>query len=110
MISGGRLRWRAQVLKASTAVDSMGRRTSTFSNGSTLRVDMRESGAIEQQYADGIAVVGTWEVRARWPDIARTTLTSLDRLVVRGKTLRIEGFVNLDERDRVAVLQCREVE
>lgn len=109
MISGGRLKWRATVQKASTTVDSMGRRTSTFTDGETLRVDMRETGALEQQYADGVAVVGSWEVRCRWPDVARTNLTALDRLVVRGRLLRIEGFVNLDERDRVAVIQCREV-
>jgi hypothetical protein len=53
--------------------------------------------------------VGNWEVRLRWPNVARVGLTELDRLVVRGKTLRINSIINLDEKDRVAVISCSEV-
>jgi head-tail adaptor len=109
MISGGRLRWVATVQRASAAVDALGRRTSTFTDVGTVRVDMRENGSAEQTYADGVAVVARWEIRMRWPNIARLAITELDRLVVRGKTMRITSSINLDERDRLAVLDCTEV-
>lgn len=109
MISGGRLHRVATVLKASTSTDSIGRRVATYTDGGTVRADIREGSAQESVYADGVAVVGNWEIRVRWPNIARVGLTELDRLEVRGKTLRINGIVNLDERDRVAVISCSEV-
>jgi head-tail adaptor len=109
MISGGRLRWSASVLRAATTLDALGRRTNTFTEQGTMRVDLRESGSSEQPYADGVAVVANWEIRTRWPNIARLGVTELDRLTVRGRTLRINGIRNLDERDRVAVLDCSEV-
>jgi hypothetical protein len=109
MISGGRLRWRATVRKASTIPDSLGRRSTTYSNGGFVRVDMRAPSASEQVYADGVAVIRNWEIRSRWADIGRVGLSEIDRLEVRGKTLRINSIINLDERDRVAVLDCSEV-
>lgn len=109
MISGGRLLRVASVLKASTSVDNIGRRVNTYTDGGTVRADIREGSAQESVYADGVAVVGNWEVRLRWPNVARVGLTELDRLVVRGKTLRINSIINLDEKDRVAVISCSEV-
>ncbi len=109
MISAGRLRWNARVMKAATTTDSLGRRTSTFTGGLYFRTDMRERGAAEVAYADGVAVTTQYELRTRWPEVARTTMTELDRIVVRGKTLRIESIENADERDRLAVIQCTEV-
>ncbi len=109
MISGGRLRWVATVQRASTTLDALGRRVNTWTDSGTLRVDLREAGSSEQPYADGVAVVASWEVRARWPNVARLTISELDRILVRGRLLRINGIRNLDERDRVAVLDCSEV-
>ena len=109
MISGGRLRFAATVYRAATTTDVLGRRTSTFTDVGDMRVDMREAGSSEVNYADGVAVVANYELRARWPNISRLTVTELDRLSVRGRTLRINGIRNLDERDRVAVLDCSEV-
>lgn len=109
MISAGRLRWNARVMKASSGTDSLGRRTSTFTGGAYFRTDMRERGAAEVGYAEGVAVTTQYELRTRWPEIARTTMTELDRIVVRGKTLRIQSIENADERDRLAVIQCTEV-
>jgi head-tail adaptor len=109
MLNSGRNRWKARVSRATTSTDSLGRRQNTFTTAGYLRCDIRENGSAEQVYADGVAVVGSWEVRCRWQDIGRLTITELDRLTVRSKLLRIESIVNLDERDRVAVIQCREV-
>jgi head-tail adaptor len=36
-------------------------------------------------------------------------VTAADRLSVRGHTLRINSIRNLDEADRVAVIDCTEV-
>jgi len=109
MISAGLTRWVAQVKKAPTGTDSYGRRNATYTDGVTVRCDLREIGGGEQTYAEGVADVSQYEVRMRWPNVSRASLTTLDRLVVRGKTLRINNIRNLDERDRVAVLDCVEV-
>lgn len=109
MISSGLTRFSADVYKASPSTDSLGRRVTTYVKGSSFRCDLREETPAEQLYADGVAVVQAYEVRTRWPNIARTTLTPLDRIVVRGHTLRITGIRNLDQKDRVAVIDTMEV-
>lgn len=109
MISGGRLLFSATVLKASSSVDALGRRVSTFTSGNDCRCDLRSQGNSEQNYADGVANVINWEVRIRWPNVSRLNITTLDRLSVDGKTLRINGITNLDMAYRVAVIDCTEV-
>jgi head-tail adaptor len=110
MISAGRLRHVATVKRASTSVDSLGRRSTTYTTAGEIRVDMRQSQGNEQVYADGVAVVAATELRCRWPDIGRLSVTAIDRLECRGKTLRIVSINNLDNRDRVAVIDAMEVE
>ena len=109
MISSGRTRFACTVLRASTAVDGLGRRSTTYTNVGTIRCDIREGQPTEQQYADGVAVVGSFELRTRWPNIKRLTITALDRITARSKTLRILGIRNMDQADRVAVIDCVEV-
>jgi len=109
MISGGRLKRTATRRIASTSRDALGIRTDTWTNGLTFRVDLREQSASEQGYADGVAVVRSVELRCRWPDIARVGLTEVDRVLVRGRTLRVNTIRNLDEADMVAVIDCTEV-
>lgn len=109
MISGGRLRWKATVQSASTTTDALGRRVNTYTDAGTMRADLREGGSVEQVYADGVASVQSYEVRVRWNDAVRLGVRAIDRLVVRGRLLRITGIQNLDERDRVAVISCQEV-
>ena len=88
MISGGLLRWNATVKRA-TGHDALGMRGATFNTVGTMRCDMRDQSATEQEYADGVSVLKQYEVR--------------------GKTLRINHIRNLDEDDRVAVIECTEV-
>lgn len=109
MISGGRLLFSATVKRASTTTDALGRRTNTFSTIGDCRCDLRSSGNSEQNYADGVANVINWEVRVRWPNVARLGITTLDRLSIDGKTLRINAITNLDMAYRVAVIDCTEV-
>jgi head-tail adaptor len=109
MISAGVLRWTATATEPSTSLDDIGMRLTTWSTLGTFRCDLREDGAAEQSYADGVAVVRNVEVRARWQAIQQIGLTELCRLTVRSRTLRINTIRNLNEADRVAVIQCTEV-
>lgn len=110
MISGGVLMFRATRLAASSGRDQIGLRTDTWTSSGSFRVDMRSDSANEQTRADGIAVRRAYELRARWQDIARVGLSEVDRLSVRGKTLRIGAIRNLGEKDRVAVISAEEVD
>jgi len=109
MISAGRTRFVATVQTANAGVDSLGRRNPAFTTAGTMRVDVREGMPAEQPYVDGVAVVASYELRTRWPNIARLSVTPLSRIVVRGKTLRINGIRNLDQANRVGVIDCTEV-
>jgi pheromone shutdown protein TraB len=108
VISSGLTRFRASVLRASTT-DDLGLRSTIYTAVGTINVDLRDQSANEQAYADGVAVVRQYEVRTRWPNIGRVSIDERDRLLVRGHTLRINAIRNLDERDRLAVLDCTEV-
>lgn len=110
MISGGSMHRMATIQAPSASRDALGMRVDTWTDVGQLWVDCRDQGASEQQYADGIAVLRNFEVRARWGSIRRTGLTELNRLVFRGKTLRINAIRNGDERDRVAIIECTEVQ
>ena len=109
MISGGRLRWVATVQEPSATLDSLGMRTATWSAGGQFRCDLREDSASEQAYADGVAVVRSIELRARWQAVQGAGLTEVCRVTVRNRTLKVNAIRNLDEADRVAVIDCTEV-
>lgn len=110
MISAGRLRFLAlQKLPPSTA-STLGLRGSTWTNGQYFRCDVRENSAIEQQYADGVAVVRQYEIRARWDTAKMIGLTELHRIECRDKTFKIRAITNLDEQDAVAVIDCEVVQ
>lgn len=109
MISSGLTRFVCTVNRASTTTDTYGQRSTSFAVAGTMRCDVRGGAPTEQPYADGVAVVAQYELRTRWPNIARLSVTPLDRITARGKTLRINGIRNLDERNRVAVIDCVEV-
>jgi head-tail adaptor len=109
MISAGRLKWVATVQTPSTSQDALGMRVETWTAGATFRCDLRNESGNESSYADGIAVLKSYEVRARWQAVQGAGLSEVDRLTVRGKTLRVNAIRNLDEADRVAVIDCTEV-
>lgn len=110
MISSGLTRFNVQVLTAqSNNPDGYGRRNSGWTSAGFMRCDVRESMPVEQAFGDGVAAVGSFEVRTRWPNIARLNVRQIDRLVYRSKQLRINGIRNLDQRNRLAVIDCTEV-
>jgi SPP1 family predicted phage head-tail adaptor len=109
MISAGRLRHLAVRLAPSASRDALGQRVDAWTQAAQFRADLRSDSADERQYADGTAVVRSYEVRARWNTVRSIGLSETDRILVRGRTLRIRAIQNLDERDRVAVIDCEEV-
>lgn len=109
MISAGRLRFIATQLTPSTTQDGLGLRQDSWATGKTFWADLRSDSAQEQAYASGVAVVRSYEVRARWNRIEQIGLDETNRISIRGKTLRVRGVTNLDEADRVAVINCEEV-
>ena len=110
MISAGRLRFVALQKLPPAAASTLGLRGSTWTDGKTFRADVRERGANEQAYSDGTAVIRQYELRARWDTAQAIGLTETQRIECRGKTYRIRSIVNLDEQDRVAVIECEVVE
>ena len=107
MIGAGRLRWKATIKRESTT-DSLGKKERSFSTTvGTFRCDLRDTGASEIVYSDGIASGNTWEVHARWQAIS--DLLETDRLEIDGKTMNIMGIRNEYNRDRHAVITCTEV-
>ena len=109
MISAGLTRWRCPVLRASTTLDVLGRRSTTYTNVGTIIVDARENPPSETSMGAGVANVSSFELRTRWPNIARVTMTTADRIQFRNRILRIEGIRNLEQRNRVAVIDTVEV-
>ena len=109
MISAGRLKWLATVQTPSASQDALGMRVETWTDGAQFRADLRNESGNESSFADGVAVVKSYEVRARWQAVQGAGLSEVDRLSIRGKTLRINAIRNLDEADRVAVIDCTEV-
>jgi len=110
MISGGVLQFKATRLAASQSQDALGMRTDVWDAAGTFRCDLRNDSTTEQQYADGVAVRRTCEVRARWQAVQGVGLTEVDRLDVRGRILRVQSIRNLDAADRVAVILCEEID
>ena len=110
MISAGRLRFVATQYLPPTTASTLGLRGATWTAGRLFRADVREQSATEQEYADGVAVVRQYELRCRWKTAQSIGLDETQRIVCRGKTYRIRGITNLDERDQVAVIDCEVVE
>jgi head-tail adaptor len=109
MISAGRLRYAATVLQPSGSKDALGLRDSSFAGNRVVRCELTQLSGSEVEYAHGATEMNLWQVRCRWPDIARCSITTACRLSVRGKTLRITQVLNTYEADRIAVLLCTEV-
>lgn len=110
MISGGLLKRVATRLEQSTSVDALGQKVDTWTAAGTFRCDLREQSANEGAYADGVAVIRNVELRARWQSVENIGLTEADRVSVRNRTLKINAIRNLEEADRVAVIDCTEVD
>lgn len=109
MISAGRLRFRAQILREST-VDNLGKKNKTFATSiGYFRCDLQDIGSTEVEYASGVATVNTWVCSARWDAIDNLGLLTTDRLVINSKTYRINGIRNEYNRNRLATIDITEI-
>lgn len=109
MISGGRLRFTATILREEN-VDNLGKKEKTFATEvGTFRCDLRDVSSFEAPYGAGVAAIRTWEVFARWQAISALGLLETDRLVVDGKTMSIKGIRNEMNRDRLATIEVEEI-
>lgn len=109
MISAGRLRFTATIKRESTT-DTLGKKEKNFSTTvGTFRCDLRDLGASEVVYAEGVAAVRSYEVLARWQAIEDEGLLETDRLLIDGMTFRINGILNENNRDRLATIDVQEV-
>ena len=109
MISAGLLRSKAVRLVASNAQDTLGLRTDVFTPGGFFYCDVRNPSAQEASYADGVAVRRQFQLRARWTAVENSGLTEVDRVRVEGRDLKVQSIINLENADRVAVIECEEV-
>ncbi len=113
MISAGRLRHTATVLRASSS-SVLGEPTVYASVGSPFRCDFRESAAAQSVQAGGAVTVKSSEIRTRWSTWLDRDVRVTDRLsvAVNGTTriVSVESFLNLNQANRVAVATVLEVE
>jgi hypothetical protein len=109
MISAGRLRFTATGKREST-VDDLGKKekTPTTTLG-TFRCDLRDTGANEIAYGEGVSAVKSFDVLARWQAIQAIGLLETDVLEIDGMTLQILGIRNEAQRDRLATITVEEI-
>ena len=109
MISAGRLRFTATI-KRENNTDVLGKKENTFSTTvGTFRCDLRDLGANEIDYGEGVSSLKTFEVLARWGAIEDEGLLETDRLIIDGMTFRITGIRNEYNRDRLATITVEEI-
>lgn len=109
MISAGRLRFTATAKRENT-VDALGKREKTpTTTVGTFRCDLRDTGASEVSYGEGVASVKAFDVLARWQAIQVIGLLETDILEIDGMTLQILGIRNEAQRDRLATITVEEI-
>lgn len=109
MISAGRLRFTATIKRESNT-DVLGKKENSFATTvGTFRCDLRDLGANEIDYGEGVSSLKTFEVLARWGAIEDEGLLETDRLEIDGMTLRITGIRNEYNRDRLGTITVEEI-
>ncbi len=112
MISAGRLRHSAIGLRSS-ARSTLGEPKTWTPVTGPMRCDFREDSQTQGEQAGGAVTVTRCEIRFRWQTWAAAELRPTDRLEVNAngtrRTVSIEGVVNLDQANRVAVVSVAEV-
>ncbi len=109
MISAGRLRFTATIMRESGS-DVLGKKNKTFGTTvGTFRCDLRDISASEGEISLGVAAVRSYECLARWGAIEEEGLLETDRLIIDGMTFRINGIRNEANRDRLATIDITEI-
>lgn len=109
MISGGRLRFQAEV-KRESYLDNVGKKKKDYSEDvGNFRCDLRDISATEVDYGAGVAAVRTYEVLARWDAVNQIGVLETDILIIDGMTFQIKGIRNEANRDRLARIDVEEI-
>jgi hypothetical protein len=112
MISAGRLRHSATGYRAAARSALNEPKTWQAITG-PMRCDFREESQTQGEQAGGAVTVLRAEVRFRWSTWNAAGLRPTDRLLINAngttRTVSIEGVVNLDQANRVAVVSVAEV-
>ena len=105
----GRFWRRAQASLASTRRDALGLREPAFDPGAFFRCELMPMSVIEQPYADGVIVKRSFEVRCRWQTVEMLGISEVDRIIVDGRTLRIQSIINRDNDYMEAQILAEEI-
>jgi len=105
----GRFWRRAQASLASVRRDALGLREPAFTAGAYFRCELMPMSVIEQPYADGVIVKRTFEVRCRWQTVEMLGITEVDRIIVDGRTLRIQSIINRENDFKEAQILAEEI-
>lgn len=108
MISGGLLQQTAFSYEIAST-DDLGHNANSWNLVGSFRCDLRDVGADERQYAQGVAIVRSYQVVCRWLELKRLGVNETHRLTIGSKTLRINAIRNIDEKNRRAEIDCTEV-
>lgn len=110
MILAGQLKYRAIVLKRSSALDDLGRPTDSWSEVSSFRCGVEDQGAQELDIGQGPAVSRRFQLRARWLTVKALGLTEKHRLVVGDRTLNVIAIVDANNTHTEALIDCVQVD
>lgn len=105
----GRYWRRAQASLASVRRDALGLREPAFTAGAFFRCELMPMSVIEQPYADGVIVKRSFEVRCRWQTLEMLGISEVDRIIVDGRTLRIQSIINRENDYKEAVILAEEI-
>jgi len=104
VITAGELKHRVSIQSESTAVDSYGEPTGSWSTDSTVWASVKPTRAGEQETGDGQTGVVTMSVIMRYTADA----TMKKRLLFGARVLGILSVINVDERNEHLQLICQE--
>ena len=104
MITAGELKHRVSIQSESTAVDSYGEPTGSWSTDSTVWASVKPRSANEQETGDGQTGVVTISVIMRYTSDA----SPKKRLLFGSHVLGIISVINVDERNEHLELICQE--
>lgn len=109
MIMAGLLRHRVTVQTPVQTVDSVGRRSTALVRGGTIAASVEAVAASESNYADGVALRTSYQIRVRAASAAQNGLTSSSVLEYGDRTLQVVGIVREREESDVVVITATEV-
>jgi SPP1 family predicted phage head-tail adaptor len=108
-LRAGTLRHRITVQRRSSAVDSFGQQTTTWTTVATVWASIEPSGGKELMAAQSMAIDQPSTITIRWqPMFANPMAVAAMRILYGTRIFDIHASNNPEERNRVLVLLCSE--